>query len=150
MAVTPRLAAANPPPRRATTGARTDDPKESVMKRFAYPIAILAVVAFTPLAGAEQMNFKIETQTSDLQIAENGTPSLKETKQLRAVQNAYEVKRAFDLAAKERGRQAIEISCAPANSDWCAKDFVQACANAKGGMSTNPDGGVTCSLPQHQ
>ena len=123
------------------------------MKRLAYPLAILAVVAFAPLAGAEQMNFNIQVQTSDLQIAENAptTPSVKETKQLRAVQNAHEVKRAFDLAAKEeRGRQAIEISCAPANSDWCAKDFVQACANAKGGMSTNPDGGVTCSLPQYQ
>ena len=120
------------------------------MKRFAYPLAILAVVAFAPLAGAEQTNVKIQVQTSDLQIAENGTPSIKETKQLRAVQNASEVKRAFDLAAKERGRQAIEISCAPANSDWCAKDFVQACDNAKGGMSTNPDGGVTCSLPQYK
>ena len=117
------------------------------MKRLVYPIAILAAAAFAPLAGAEQINF-----TSDLQIAENApaTPLVKETKQLRAVQNAHEVKRAFDLAAKERGRQAIEISCAPADSDWCAKDFVQACANAKGGMSTNPDGGVTCSLPQYQ
>ena len=122
------------------------------MKRLVYPIAILAAVAFAPLAGAEQMNFNIQLQTSDLQIAENApaTPLVKETKQLRAVQNAHEVKRAFDLAAKERGRQAIEISCAPADSDWCAKDFVQACANAKGGMSTNPDGGVTCSLPQYQ
>jgi hypothetical protein len=109
------------------------------MKRFAYPLTILAIVAFAPLAGAEEN-------------AENGpaTPSIKETKQLRAVQSAYEVKRAFDLAAKERGRQEIEISCAPADSDWCAKDFVQACDNADGGMSTNPDGGVTCSLPQHQ
>lgn len=122
------------------------------MKRFAYPLAILAVVAFTPLAGAEEMNFKIQMQTSDLQNAENGpaTPLIKEKKQLRAVQSVYEVKRAFDLAAKERGRQAIEISCSPAGSDWCAKDFVQACDNAKGGMSTNPEGGVTCSLPQHQ
>jgi hypothetical protein len=122
------------------------------MKRFAYPLAILAVVAFTPLAGAEGMNFEIQMQTSDLQNAENvpGTPLIKEKKQLRAVQSVYEVKRAFDLAAKERGRQAIEISCSPAGSDWCAKDFVQACDNAKGGMSTNPEGGVTCSLPQHQ
>ena len=122
------------------------------MKRLVYPIATLAAVAFAPLADAEQINLAIQTQTPDLQIAESApaTPLIKETKQLRAVQNAHEVKRAFDLAAKERGRQAIEISCAPADSDWCAKDFVQACANAKGGMSTNPDGGVTCSLPQYQ
>ncbi len=65
------------------------------------------------------------------------------------VRTAAEVKRVFGFAA-ERGRQAIEISCAPADSDWCAKDFVTACDNADGGMSTNPDGGVTCSLPQHE
>lgn len=65
------------------------------------------------------------------------------------VESPRGIKPAFGLAARERGRQAIEISCAPAGSDWCAKDFVQACANAKGGMSTNPDGGVTCSLPQY-
>ena len=122
------------------------------MKRFAYPLAILTVVASTPLAGAEEMNFKIQMQTSELQNAENGpaTPSIKETKQLRAVQSAHEVKRAFDLAAKQRGRQAIEISCAPADSQWCADDFVQACDDHDGGMSTNPDGGVTCSLPQYE
>lgn len=71
------------------------------MKKFAHPLAILAVVAFTPLASAEEMNFKIQVQTSELQNAENGpqTPLVKEQKQLRAVQSAYEVKRAFDLAA---------------------------------------------------
>lgn len=65
-------------------------------------------------------------------------------------QNAARIDKAFGLAAKERGRQEIEISCAPADSQWCAKDFVAACDKNKGGMSTNPDGGVTCSLPQHQ
>ena len=79
----------------------------------------------------------------------NQAESLARTKQI-DVRSATQVKRAFGLAAKERGRQAIEISCSPAGSDWCAKDFVQACDNAKGGMSTNPEGGVTCSLPQHQ
>lgn len=65
------------------------------------------------------------------------------------VRNAAEVKGVFGLAAAEGGRQAIEISCSPASSTWCAKDFVAACDRAKGGMSTGPDGGVTCSLPQH-
>ena len=67
-----------------------------------------------------------------------------------SVRNAAEVKSVFRLAAGDQGRQAIEISCSPASSDWCAKDFVTACDNAKGGMSTDPDGGVTCSLPQHE
>ena len=124
------------------------------MTRFAHSIAILtlatACAAFHAPAGAQQS--EIQAGTSDLQNAENTPPTtgLEQKKQLRAVQSAYEVKRAFDLAAKERGRQAIEISCAPADSQWCADDFVQACDNAKGGMSTNPDGGVTCSLPQHE
>ena len=63
---------------------------------------------------------------------------------------AYEVKRAFGLAARERGRQAIEISCAPGDSQWCTDDFVQACDDHDGGMSTNPDGSATCSMPQHE
>jgi hypothetical protein len=100
------------------------------MKTLVYPLVILAAAcaALPALAGS------------------------KEFKDVRkfAVENAHGVQPAFGLAARERGRQAIEISCSPAGSDWCAKDFVQACANAKGGMSTNPDGGVTCSLPRYQ
>jgi hypothetical protein len=77
-----------------------------------------------------------------------GADQLLQTKQLN-VRNAAEVKKVFGIAAADGGRQAIEISCSPADSDWCAKDFVTACDNAKGGMSTGPDGGVTCSLPQY-
>ena len=65
------------------------------------------------------------------------------------VHSAAEVKQAFDLAAKQHGRQAIEISCSPATSTWCAGGFVAACDKNGGGMSSNDDGGVTCSLPQH-
>lgn len=67
-----------------------------------------------------------------------------------SVRSAAEVKTVFDLAAADRGRQAIEISCSPASSTWCAGGFVAACDKAKGGMSTGPDGGATCSLPQHE
>lgn len=65
------------------------------------------------------------------------------------VRNAVELQRAFNLAAAE-GRQAIEISCFPASSSWCAEGFVAACDKNGGGMSSDPDGGVTCSLPQHE
>lgn len=71
-----------------------------------------------------------------------------QVKQL-TVRSAAEIKSVFGLSAGER-RQAIEISCSPASSSWCAKDFVAACDKNKGGMSTDPDGGVTCSLPQHE
>ena len=100
-------------------------------------------------APAAAQQFQIQVMTSDLQNAESIPSATKDAKQLRAL-SAREVTRAFDLAARDGGRQAIEISCAPADSEWCAKDFVTACDNADGGMSTNPDGGVTCSLPQHK
>lgn len=67
--------------------------------------------------------------------------------------NAHDATRldtAMGLAAAHKGRQKIEISCSPASSGWCAKDFVAACDRHNGGMSTNPDGSVTCSLPQHK
>lgn len=113
------------------------------MKGFAHPLAILvlATTAFNASAGSAE-----DLRDSATSIEE----SLAKKKQLRAAQSAFEVKRAFGLAAKERGRQAIEISCAPADSQWCADDFVQACDEQDGGMSTNPDGGVTCSLPQYE
>ncbi len=65
------------------------------------------------------------------------------------VRSAAEVKSIFGLATAGGGRQAVEISCSPAGSTWCAGGFVAACDRAKGGMSTGPDGSVTCSLPQH-
>jgi hypothetical protein len=65
------------------------------------------------------------------------------------VQSLAQVKQAFRLSA-DGGRQAIEISCAPASSSWCANEFVAACDKNDGGMSSDPDGGVTCSLPQHE
>jgi len=105
------------------------------MKTLAFSLSLLASsVAFAALgpgAGADQL-----LQT-------------KKVKQLE-VRNTAEVKTVFGFAAADGGRQAIEISCSPADSDWCAKDFVTACDNAKGGMSTNPEGGVTCSLPQYK
>ena len=64
--------------------------------------------------------------------------------------NAAEVRSSFGLAARQPGAQAIEISCAPGSSEHCTGDFVAACDKNKGGMSTNPDGSVTCSLPQHE
>lgn len=66
------------------------------------------------------------------------------------VRSAAEVKSVFGLATADGGRQAVEISCSPAGSSWCAGGFVAACDRAKGGMSTGPDGEVTCSLPQHK
>lgn len=120
------------------------------MKTIACSLAILAaaVSSAAPAAPAAAQQFEIQVMTSDLQNAESVRSATKEAKQLRVL-SAPEVKRAFDLAARDGGRQAIEISCAPADSEWCAKDFVAACDKADGGMSTNPDGGVTCSLPQY-
>jgi len=109
------------------------NPKETVMRTVALSLVLLAAAA-TPALAEKIGNFEIQTLMSEANNAAN----------------VAKIKRAFSLAAKERGRQAIEISCAPASSDWCANDFVAACDKNKGGMSTNPEGGVTCSLPQYE
>jgi hypothetical protein len=99
------------------------------MRTVALSLALLAAAA--PALAEKPLQFEIQMATSDLQNAEN----------------AAKIKRTFDLAARQRGRQAIEISCAPGDSSWCAKEFVAACDKHDGGMSTNPDGSVTCSFP---
>ena len=99
------------------------------MRTVALSLALLAAAA--PALAEKPLQFEIQMATSDLQNPEN----------------AAKIKRTFDLAARQRGRQAIEISCAPGDSSWCAKEFVAACDKHDGGMSTNPDGSVTCSFP---
>ncbi|MEZ5832532.1 MAG: hypothetical protein R3D05_15270 [Dongiaceae bacterium] len=128
------------------TGIHPEE-EESAMKRLICSLVLLTAAAATlgtPAAAEEK--FIIQMGMSDLQNAEAATT--KKAKVLRA-QTTRDAQNAFDLAAKGRNRQAIEISCKPASSDWCANGFVQACDKAKGGMSTDPDGGVTCSLPQY-
>lgn len=102
------------------------------MRTVALSLALLAAAAAPALAEktVQTLQFEIQVATSDMQ-------------------NAAKIKRTFDLAAaaRQRGRQAIEISCAPGGSTWCAKEFVAACDKHDGGMSTNPDGSVTCSFP---
>ena len=99
------------------------------MRTVALSLVLLAAVA-APALAEKTLQFEIQMATSEMQ-------------------NAAKIKRTFDLAAaaRQRGRQAIEISCAPGDSPWCAKEFVAACDKHDGGMSTNPDGSVTCSFP---
>ena len=119
-AVTVRLASANQPFGMHDPVGKDGPNEESAMKTC--PLAILAVACVVLSAPA-------------------GATECKDIKKF-VVENAHDVKPTFGLAARERGRQAIEISCAPADSQWCADDFVAACDKAKGGLSTNPDGGV--------
>jgi len=98
--------------------------------------AALAVIAGTALGGSTAA-----TAAQQLKAKPQNVLELK-------VRSKAEVKRTFGFAAGQR-RQAIEISCAPGGSEHCSGDFVTACDNHGGGMSTNPDGSVTCSLPQH-
>jgi hypothetical protein len=104
------------------------------MRTVALSLALLAVVAGGPALAeksGQTLQFEIQMATSDMQNSEN----------------VAKIKRTFDLAARQSGRQAIEISCAPGDSSWCAKEFVAACDKHDGGMSTNPEGSVTCSFP---
>lgn len=44
--------------------------------------------------------------------------------------------------------RALDLTCqSDGSSNHCATKFVAACDEAGGGMSTNPDGSVTCSMP---
>jgi len=100
------------------------------MRMAAFSLVLLAAAA-TPALAEKTGNFEIQMLMSEANNAAN----------------VAKIKRTFDLAARQRGRQAIEISCAPGDSSWCAKEFVAACDRHDGGMSTNPDGSVTCSFP---
>ena len=107
------------------------------MRMLALSLGLLA--ATTVIAAADStLNYKIQMATSDMNNAEN----------------VAKIKKTFDMAAAQRGRQAIEISCSPASSNWCTDGFVTACNNADGGLSSVDDGSksgiVTCSLPQHK
>jgi hypothetical protein len=41
----------------------------------------------------------------------------------------------------------VDISCHPADHDWCANDFQAACDAHSGGLSSQEDGSVNCNIP---
>jgi hypothetical protein len=104
---------------------------------------VMALFAASAILGAGAAS--IAQPASTQQLAQ---PKPQHVLELRA-RNSAEIRRSFGLAARQPGAQAIEITCAPGSSDHCTGDFVAACDKNDGGMSTNPDGSVTCSLPQH-
>lgn len=56
--------------------------------------------------------------------------------------------RALDLKASDPNTSALVLTCSPGDSAWCSEGgFLKACDDAGGGMSTNPDGSVSCSVP---
>lgn len=50
-----------------------------------------------------------------------------------------------NIAAAPKGPQksGLEVTC---SSEWCMKSIVSGCDKNGGGLSTNPDGSVTCSM----
>lgn len=61
------------------------------------------------------------------------------------VRNNAELSKALNLAAKDT-HSAIVITCHPPTNDWCAGKFQTKCTDAGGGLSTEPDGGIACSV----
>jgi hypothetical protein len=45
---------------------------------------------------------------------------------------------------------ADSVTCRPATSNWCANGFQIACDTQNGGLSTEPDGGITCTYPESE
>ena len=56
--------------------------------------------------------------------------------------------RALDLARRETSDElfAINLTCSNGSSAYCADKFVAHCDEHDGGLSTNPDGSITCSI----
>jgi hypothetical protein len=48
------------------------------------------------------------------------------------------------------GAAADSITCRPATSNWCANGFQIQCERQDGGLSTEPDGGITCTYPESE
>lgn len=46
--------------------------------------------------------------------------------------------------------RADSVTCRPATSNWCANGFQIACDTQNGGLSTEPDGGITCTYPEYE
>jgi len=50
-----------------------------------------------------------------------------------------------------RGTAAADsVTCRPGTSDWCAGGFQTRCDEQKGSLSSEPDGGVTCTYPEYE
>jgi len=58
--------------------------------------------------------------------------------------NNSDVNKAFRIARAD-SHSAIVITCHPPDHKWCAGDFQTACEEGGGGLSTEPDGGISCS-----
>ncbi|MCX4186639.1 hypothetical protein [Methylophaga sp. OBS4] len=52
----------------------------------------------------------------------------------------------FDLGT-QRGGVQVDISCHPAEHDWCTNDFQTTCDAHGGGLSSQEDGSVNCNIP---
>ena len=66
------------------------------------------------------------------------------------VSSMSEFEDALDLAASSGSSAAtIDITCHDDGPDegFCAGDFADACVKKHGGLSTEPGGGITCSVP---
>lgn len=101
-------------------------------------LAISVAFAGGVIAGEKKQR---ETESTTLMKKESDAEQLQVT-------NKEEFQRALDLARRNNdGAVALEISCHPPDHEWCAGGFQAACDDHEGGLSTNPDGGITCSMP---
>ncbi|MCB2096294.1 MAG: hypothetical protein AB7F91_02620 [Parvularculaceae bacterium] len=71
------------------------------------------------------------------------------TAEIAVVSSAVEFNRALRLARRGGGTSAsLDFDCSPPGEKWCSSGgFATACDDAGGGMSTNPDGTLHCSVP---
>lgn len=52
-----------------------------------------------------------------------------------------------DEPAKEEADGETAINCYSPDTNWCSNGYASACDGLHGGLSTEPDGSITCSIP---
>ncbi len=97
---------------------------------------VLAVIAGITIPAVSAAGFAGQPQMAQVRLA-------KQKQVLRLPAKA--AMKALRQVGGGGATHAIDITCT-SDDDTCATDFVAACDRKKGGLSTNPDGSVTCSF----
>ncbi len=97
---------------------------------------VLAVIAGITIPAVSAAGFAGQPQMAQVRLA-------KQKQVLRLPAKA--AMKALRQVGGGGATHAIDITCT-SDDDTCATDFVAACDRKNGGLSTNPDGSVTCSF----
>lgn len=81
---------------------------------------------------------------ADKAVAKSLSTNTGAVKNIKA-RNSSDLKRAFRIASTDN-HSALVVTCHPPEHKWCAGEFQTACEDMGGGVGTEPDGGISCSV----